>query len=231
MKNIYRPFCIRLNKNMIDNNIINKTVNSIIDSLETANHINDQLGLLDNPLPAETINKLQLLINKEDIKWKLVAGQEDLNRGMIDWIPESIIEELHMTCDILTEDIKQYFGIDNISFQALQLWKDDKDYNITPHKDNPVIDVSMQIYLFNDGFENEGTTFFIKEGKNGLPVEYINIPFKSNTGYLAWKKSNEDRVKHQITNTVTSRSRYTLYLTWSRFGKQAPDANDPAAFL
>ena len=209
---------------MIDNNIINKTANSIKKSLEKANHINDQLSLLDNPLPAETINKLQLLINKEDIKWKLVAGQEDLNREMIDWIPESIIEELHMTCDILTEDIKQYFGIDNISFQALQLWKDDKDYNISSHQDNPVIDVAMQIYLFGDGFENEGTTFFIKEGK-------IDIPFKSNTGYLLWKKSNEDRIKHQITNIVTSRTRYTLYLTWSRFGKQAPDANDPAAFL
>jgi hypothetical protein len=216
--------CIILNKNMIDNNIINKTVNSIIDSLETANHINDQLSLLDNPLPAETINKLRILINKRDTKWKLVAGQEDFNREMIDWIPESIIEELHMTCDILTEDIKQYFGIDDISFQALQLWKDSKDYNLGSHKDNPVIDVAMQIYLFGDGLQTEGTTFFIKEGK-------IDVPFKSNTGYLLWKKSNEDRIKHQITNIVTDRTRYTLYLTWSRFGKQAPDANDPAAFL
>jgi hypothetical protein len=91
------------------------------------------------------------------------------------------------------------------------------------HQDNPVIDVALQVYLFNND-PTEGTTF-------DVAGNLIDVPFKSNNGYLLWKKSNEERIPHKPTKAVSNGERISLYITWSRFGKQAPDANNPAAFL
>jgi hypothetical protein len=81
-------------------------------------------------------------------------------------------------------------------------------YEITEHKDNPNIDISMQIYLF-DCPEKYGTTFIVNE-------ESIDIPFKHNTGYLLNQQEYNDRLIHWSTNKLAgSLPRYSLYLRWS----------------
>jgi len=207
---------------MIDNKIIAKTVDSIQKSLDNATVINNQLSLLNNVLPIEAIDKLQLLVNDPTVDWKTVPHQTYLNRRAINWITESIIEELHIVGNTLTETIKNYYNINDIKFQALQLWKDGTGYAMGKHEDNPVIDVAIQLYLFENR-KTEGTTFFINDTT-------IDVPFEKNTAYMLWKKSNKERIPHQPTSNISADGRYSLYLTWSRFGKQAPDANDPAAF-
>ena len=206
---------------MIDQALIQETAEHIQDSLKKSKEISKQLSFIENVLPLLVINKIKDII-ASDPDWKKVKGSPS-ERSMIDWISESIIEELHEVGEMITKDIKQYYDIDGIKFQALQLWKDTPGYQMTQHQDNPVIDVAMQIYLFSDA-DDEGTTFIFND-------QEVDIPFKQNTGYLLWKKSNEERILHRPTNQTHSKERITLYLTWSRFGKQAPDADDPAAFL
>jgi len=208
---------------MIDDKIILKTVDSIQTSMDDASVINCQLSLLQNVLPQEAIDKLQSLVINPTVSWSKVDHQKSLNRHSITWLSDSVIEELHIACEKLTDSIKQYYDIDNIKLQALQLWNDGKGYSMGSHQDNPVIDVAMQIYLFEDR-KNEGTTFFVGD-------QIIEVPFKKNSAYLLWKKSNSERIPHQPTSNISTNGRYSLYITWSRFGKQAPDANDPAAFL
>ena len=206
---------------MIDQALIREITKTIQTSLINAKKINDQLSFIQNVLPLNCITKIENLL-KSELSWKTVPYQEKLNRKMIDWIPESIVEEIHLVGDMLTRDIKEYYSIDNIELQAFQLWKDTPGYTLDLHQDNPVIDVAMQIYL--DGNSDEGTSFVIDKKE-------IKLPLKKNTGYLLWKKSNNERILHGTTKEISSGERITLYLTWSRFGKQAPDADDPAAFL
>ena len=219
--NIIASGIFQLNSIMIDQKIIANTTATIKIALENADKINDQLSLIKDVLPESCIDKLNALL-ETNLDWKKVPFQENLNRQMIDWIPESIMEELHNVGDELTDTVKKYYSIDNIKFQALQLWKDNQGYILNSHQDNPVIDIAMQLYLFSNN-ESEGTTFVIDNKE-------LHLPFKPNTGYILWKKSNEERIPHRTTS-ISSGERITLYFTWSRFGKQAPDADDPAAFL
>jgi len=206
---------------MIDQNLITKSVSTVTASLNNAKKINNQLLLINNVFPQPVFDKIKTILDY-NVEWKSVQNQLE-SRKMIDWIPESIIEELHIVGQQLTAQVCQCYNINDIYFQALQLWKDESTYVIKAHQDNPVIDVAMQIYLFNDK-QSEGTTFIIND-------QEINCPFKQNTGYVLWKKSNKERILHRITNKITGSDRITLYLTWSRFGKQAPNANNPTAWL
>ena len=193
----------------------------ICTSLQHANKVNDQLLFVHDVLPQSVIDGIQTLIHS-GVFWKRLDNQPG-NRKVIRWIPDSIIEELHEVGELLATPINECFGITDVKFQGLQLWKDSDTYNILQHQDNPAIDVAMQIYLFNDK-QSEGTTFTVDNKK-------IDLPFIQNTGYVLWKKSNNERIMHGITSKVSGSDRITLYLTWSRFGKQAPDTDDPAALL
>lgn len=206
---------------MIDQNSIQQIVSTVKTSLDTAMRTNEQLSMVKNVLPIDCINKIRTLAesNKD---WKPVAYHSD-SRLKIDWIPESIVEELHIAGNLLTDEIKKYYSMDDIKFQALQIWKDTATHSMPMHQDNPIIDVALQVYLFNND-PTEGTTF-------DVDGNLIDVPFESNNGYILWKKSNEERIPHKPTKAVSNGERITLYLTWSRFGKQAPDANNPAAFL
>ena len=206
---------------MIDQNLIQQIVSSTKASLDTAIRTNEQLSMVQNVFPSACIDKIKTLVELNKV-WKPVAYHPD-SRLMIDWIPESIVEELHIAGELLTDKIKQYYSIDNIKLQSLQIWKDTATHSMSMHQDNPVIDVALQVYLFNND-PTEGTTF-------DVAGNLIDVPFKSNNGYLLWKKSNEERIPHKPTKAVSNGERITLYLTWSRFGKQAPDAEDPAALL
>lgn len=189
-------------------------------SMRQADRVNPQLLLIRDVLPQAMLDKLQALL-QTDITWKPVWKQPD-SRKMIDWIAESVIEELHCVGELLTPVVCECFGINGVHFQALQLWKDHETYDLSQHQDNPVIDVAMQIYLYNDK-DSEGTTFVL-DGE-------LDVPFNTNTGYVLWKKSNDERIPHRVSQPVTGSDRITLYLTWSRFGKQAPEADDPSALL
>lgn len=210
---------------MIDQNLIAGTTKHAVASINTATIVSDNFLKLDNFLSAEAIYKLQQYINNvSESEWNAVPLQETLPRKSINWAPDTIIEELHIVADNLTELVNQTFGTSNKQLQAVQLWRDAEGYLIPPHKDNPVIDISIQIYLF-DCPQECGTSFKINDN-------HVEVPFVHNTGYMIYKKSYEERCLHWSTAEVPDNVvRYSLYLTWSVYGKQAPDPHDIAHLI
>ena len=119
---------------MIDQNLIQQIVSSTKASLDTAIRTNEQLSMVQNVFPSACIDKIKTLVELNKV-WKPVAYHPD-SRLMIDWIPESIVEELHIAGELLTDKIKQYYSIDNIKLQSLQIWKDTATHSMSMHQLN-----------------------------------------------------------------------------------------------
>lgn len=205
---------------MIDQQLISSATKHAEQSIATSKIVNADFRLISNLLHPDIDAKLHnFVLSADDSLWSKVPLQETLPRRSINWAFDTIIEELHIIAENLTNCINTTFDTTDIKFQGLQLWKDCSGYTLTPHRDNPVIDVSMQIYLFDCG-EKYGTTFEVNDSE-------LAVPFVHNTGYLLHKKSYEERLLHWTTTSLPAGiERYSLYLTWSVYGKQAPDPND-----
>jgi hypothetical protein len=197
---------------MIDNQFIESVAQQAIRSIEQRQSTEfDCLYTIKNFLIDQAISKLKnYLPATTDQQWTTVANQEHCNRRKLTWDSDTVIEELHLACDLLTPTISKIAGT-SLNFLGLQIWKDWSGYLITPHQDNPIIDASMQLYLF-DNSPNLGTTF-------SDDITKIEIPYVNNSGYLFFSK-NVGNIKHSTTNiTPANATRYSLYLVWSRTTK------------
>lgn len=205
---------------MIDQHLIQSATEHAIQAIDNSTAVSPNFRLIENFLCSELELKLDNFIKTvDDSNWAPVPLQEKLPRRSINWIPDTVIEELHIVADNLTSRINQTFNTVDLKLQAIQLWQDSVGYYLPIHKDNPVIDVSLQVYLF-DSPESVGTTIKLDTGT-------IDLPFKHNTGYLMFKESYEQRIPHGTTSVVPKGIlRHSLYVTWSVYGKQAPDPYD-----
>lgn len=153
----------------------------------------------------------QYIHSVDESAWQPVPWQENRPRHKITWEMDSIIEELHEVCDNNTQLISQKFDMP-LHFHGIQIWRDSEGYLIEEHTDNPVIDVAVQIYLF-DAPSECGTTFFVTAGDT---ITYV-IPHYHNTGYVSVNHS----VPHCSTRAVPAGLlRYSFYAHWSRLPKQ-----------
>lgn len=205
---------------MLDQILIANTTTHACQAINNSVALNKNFRILDNFLSSEIVIKLQEYINDVDESvWNPVPLQEMLPRRSIDWQADTVIEEIHIIADALTQHVNQLFKTSGPKLQSVQLWRDSAGYSLSPHKDNPIIDISLQVYLFDSPSEL-GTSFM-------LDKKVLDLPFRHNTGYVLFKESYDSRIKHWSTTTVPQGvTRYSLYLTWSTYGKQAPDPHD-----
>ena len=199
---------------MLDNELIRLTSTTLTKSIEESDRLTDNLRLIKDALPKELLVKLYNLINQTTIDlWTKVDGQKNPARTALRWRSDSVLEELYQVGDQLTPIVSNLFKSSDQTFQGLQIWRDCEGYSIEPHVDNPIIDISLQIYLF--GCSEEYGTSFIVGGKT------VAIPFVENSGYLTHKKKLNDRLYHWTSKTLDAGlTRYSLYLTWSQLGQQ-----------
>ncbi len=157
-------------------------------------------------LSQTSIDKLKSFIDRtQPDEWQTVDRQETLNRRKIAWQSDTVVEEIHTAFEANTDLINLLFPERQKRFLGLQLWKDWSGYALAWHADNDLIDVSMQIYLF-DNDEKLGTTF----AENGQTVV---IPYRNNSGYLA---KNTKSLLHKTSQvTPADVTRYSLYAVWS----------------
>lgn len=193
---------------MIDQQLITTATSYAAQSISNLKTVNDDLKLVFDFLHPALSKKIQNFVSVTDESiWQPVPRQEKLPRKSINWLADSVIEETHIIAENLTKLINSVFDTQNIEFQGLQLWRDGGGYSLAPHKDNPIIDMSMQIYLF-DCAEKYGTTFKV----SGMDIA---VPFVHNSGYLMHKKSYDERILHWTTTDLpVGIQRYSLYLTW-----------------
>lgn len=192
-----------INQSLIENSIQHSQL-----SIQNSELINDNFRLVTNFLHSSLLDKLKDFINSvDDSAWHTVLLQEKRPRRSINWIPDSVIEELHIISEQLTADLNHTFNTANTSFQGLQLWHDQGGYKLDPHVDNPIINTSIQIYLFDTSNEY-GTSFLL--GK-----DVLDVPFNHNCGYILNKTHNDNRITHWTTTPLPAGiNRYSLYLTW-----------------
>jgi hypothetical protein len=101
-------------------------------------------------------------------------------------------------------------------FFGLQIWEDQAGYKLGYHSDRPIIDVSMQIYLY-DCPAQYGTSFNVHN-------DLIDVPFRHNTGYLM---KNGPEMLHKTSNVLPEgMNRYSLYAIWSQIRKDLADTNN-----
>ena len=191
----------------LDFNLIEKNIQHGIQRLEASEVICPGLLSITDLLLPELLLKLQNYIFNEKLDWGIQEHHTGVgyhyDRKKINWIPESVIEETHTVLNGLTDCIDQRFNRKN-KFLGLSIWKDEQSYQVPPHTDNPVIDISMQIYLNGNKDMDLGTKFQIDK--------IVGIPYETNCGYLM---DNRQNIVHFYNGKPPKDYyRYSLYAIW-----------------
>lgn len=201
----------------LDFKLIEKSISYSIDILETSKIICPGLLHVTNFLHSDLLLKLQTFIFDDNLTWGFHDYHNDYHRSIntpalyrkkIDWIPDSVVEETHIVLDSLTDYLNRRFNKKN-KFLGLSIYKDLSSLKLLMHTDNPVIDLSIQVYL-NSNNQNLGTKFH-------LPQTIFQIPYKVNCGYLM---DNNFKIIHSYDGFLDKNYyRYSLYAVWTNTNK------------
>lgn len=162
------------------------------------------LFLLSDFLYPELLEKLLNFISTTHTEWETVIYQENTVRRSITWIPDSVVEEVHMVLESLTDSVNKIFN-KQAKFLGINIWKDIHPYSIELHEDNDMVGTAMQIYL-SSGPENLNTIF-------NYNLKTINAIYRKNSGYIM---DNSFKIIHgMLTPVPENHIRYSLYATWT----------------
>lgn len=191
----------------LDQDLISKSTVKSIDSLDKIVSTEcPHLFFIEDFLEHSLLKKLISFISTADVEWVKEIDQEYLNRLKLNWVFDSVVEEVHIVLDNLTEKLNQKFNKTN-KFIGLTVWKDQEGYTISPHnKDNDLIDIAIQLYLTEGNVDL--STKFEYNGK------ILHPSYKINSGYLF---DNSVGVRHyMITPVPQNYTRFSLYAIWSK---------------
>lgn len=197
---------------MIDQQLITDNTQTLIASLNNATPVNQQLSLIQSAFTPALLAKLEqyFVDNETSELWmpdtSYNVPRSDRPRHKITWDSDTVIEELHDICNNATDSVKSIYNADVKPFCGIAVWRDREGFSSTWHVDNPMIDVSMQVYL--QGPEsNPGTEFEVGSGT-------VVAKFIPNTGYIV-RHTGTTRPLHRITHPVPAGAvRYSLFAIW-----------------
>jgi len=204
---------------MIDYNLITQNIkhasNAFFNLISTPSPC---LFLIENVFTDELLSKLKKYVNNDQLlPWEVVENQQTLNRRKITWHQDTVIEEIHNVFSELTDLVNDKFPIPKKNFLGTSLWKDADGYTMSWHTDNPIIDVSIQVYLFNTALPKSGTVFKINN------TDFL-VPYVSNSGYVCIQTSEPNILHKPATVTSPEEVRYSIYSIWSKSTKKSPHA-------
>ena len=192
----------------LDFALIEASTQHALDKLESGEIIHPGLLCIHNFLEPELLLKLQNYISNDKLPWEFQEHHDGAgyrhDRKKINWVAESVIEETHMVLSEMTQYLNERFNRKN-RFLGLSVWKDEKSFQVPVHVDNPIINISIQIYL-NSNNQNLGTKFHVNDG-------VFQVPYRINCGYLM---DNSYGIRHFYDgNPSMGYHRYSLYAIWS----------------
>lgn len=192
---------------MLDYDLIEKNTISIEKSFNNKQVINENLCVLKNVFNDSATEKLKKYINQVSKKdWSTEQGQEKLNRRKLTFKADTALEEFHIALENITKYLQTIYPELNLKFDGMMLWQDKKGYYISSHTDNPIIAVSMQIYLYDTAPTQCGTRFYLDN--QIFDVEYIH-----NSGYLI-NQTNDKLTHESMCPTPADAVRYSVYAVW-----------------
>jgi len=197
---------------MIDQNFINQNSISLADALKNGSAISPQVKLIKDAFDQNMLSKLQeyFTSNYHSDLWKPETTKYGIPmnnkpRHKIEWDPESVVEEVHEVCNSVTPLLQEQYTCPDIVFDGITLWRDQPGYNISWHTDNPVIHLTMQIYLSGSSV-CPGTEFKTQSGS-------VTASFVPNTGYFIDQRIT--RPTHRTAHAVPENQiRYSLFAIW-----------------
>jgi hypothetical protein len=192
---------------MIDLNLINISTESAKIAIANCRSTpSDGLFLIDSVFDNTAVAKLkEYTINTAN--WKNDAPK---SRAYVAWEPDTIIEELHEVCNNLTTPIGERFFNSRLNYLGIQIWKDTNKFRMKWHYDNPIINVALQVYMF-DTPSIYGTSFLIDGNE-------FAVPYRHNSGYITINNGNgiANGLKHKpTTETPAGVDRFSVYAIWS----------------
>ena len=197
---------------MIDQDLINHNTDTLSTAFKKSQQVTPQLRFMQNAFDQPMLSKLKEYVDAHyhsDL-WNYETtehGQpmDDIPRHKLPWDPESVVEELHEVCHLLTPVLQELDPTKPIVFDGITLWRDQGGYDLDWHTDNPAIHLTMQIYLFGSQ-DIPGTEFKIDSGS-------ITAPFVPNTGYFVDQRIV--RPTHRLAYMVPENQiRYSLFALW-----------------
>ena len=197
---------------MIDQDLINHNAETLSIAFKNSRQITSQLRFIQHPFDQLMLLKLQEYVDAHyhsDL-WNSETtdyGQplDNRPRHKLAWDPESVVEEMHEVCHLLTPVLQELDPTKPIVFDGITLWRDQGGYDLDWHTDNPAIHLTMQIYLFGSQ-DTPGTEFKIDPGS-------IIAPFVPNTGYFIDQRIV--RPTHRLAYMVPENQiRYSLFALW-----------------
>jgi hypothetical protein len=197
---------------MIDQDLINHNAETLSIAFKNSRQITSQLRFIQNPFDQPMLLKLQEYVDAHyhSELWSSETtdyGQplDNRPRHKLAWDPESVVEEMHEVCHLLTPVLQELDPTKPIVFDGITLWRDQGGYDLNWHTDNPAIHLTMQIYLFGSQ-DTPGTEFKIDSGS-------ITAPFVPNTGYFVDQRIV--RPTHRLAHMVPENQiRYSLFALW-----------------
>jgi len=197
---------------MIDQDLINHNAGTLSTAFKNSRQISPQLRFIQDAFDQPMLSKLKEYVDAHyhsDL-WNsetTAYGQplDNRPRHKLAWDPESVVEEMHEVCHLLTPVLQELDPTRPIVFDGITLWRDQGGYDLDWHTDNPAIHLTMQIYLFGSQ-DTPGTEFKIDSGS-------ITAPFVSNTGYFVDQRIT--RPTHRLAYMVPENQiRYSLFALW-----------------
>jgi len=159
---------------------------------------------LDNFIEPRLLDKFITFITTEDLEWTPEDLQETAPRLKVNWVFDSVIEEVHTVFENLTTVINQRYNRNN-RFNGIAIWRDLPGYIIGPHQDRDLINLAIQIYV-TTGPAELGTKF--NYNNQVLQTKYL-----VNHGYLL---DNQQGVTHYLDTPVPAEHlRLSVYAVWT----------------
>jgi hypothetical protein len=165
-----------------------------------------ELFLLQDFIDPRLLDKLyQFITTQPNLSWQLVNGQEYRTRKEICWEADTVIEEVHTVFENLTDYLNQEFNR-NLKFNGISIWQDSPSYMYGRHKDIPIINLAIQIYM-TSGYNELNTKFYYND-------QILESVYQKNYEYLI---DNSNFLEHGIDTPVPKKHiRYSLYCSWDK---------------
>ena len=192
---------------MIDQQLIDRSTDVAKLSLTTCKSTaSSDLHLLNDFLDKELVAKLKQYLNQDsNDKWYL---GELFDRDGLAWDADTVIEELHMVFDNLTTVISEQFFDRPLNFIGTHIWRDRSPFSQKWHSDNPMINVAIQLYLFDEAPSECGTSFMI----NGIELA---VPYIHNSGYILTTHTPPGIIHKPSIVLPPGAIRHSIYGIWS----------------
>lgn len=165
---------------MLDFDLINRNVDSVRASLKNKQGVGLPWAYqLTNIFTDDMLGKINAEFDLTT-EWGNTALQLTADRREIPWKSDSVVEEVRMVLEEVSNSVSQVFERP-VKLRTSTFWQDGETYTILPHTDAihtnyKKIDVSMQIYVGESAITS-GTEFYVD---NRI---FYKCPWVPNTGY------------------------------------------------